>query len=157
MRFNHNVIIGIGAVIITFIVGSFLVLRSTEGDITRIQSQDGSVELRIPSGVNISGGKIEEIKINPLATERFSDIKSARVYELLPDGLTFDEPVTVVMKLPYDAEKQFTPLLATQSGDDASLLNIVHVEVDEVNNIASVTAELSHFSVLFADVEKHIF
>lgn len=153
----------LGATVLAIALLVIFASNSKQANVTVVMADDGSVELRIPEGTIITEGSLDQIKISPRSAESFFDAtsseeaKNAKVYDLLPDGLTFETPVSVVVTLPYENGQSFTPILLTQSGDDVSVLNIQDVQFDETKKTATITTELSHFSILIADAHEHIF
>lgn len=124
-----------------------------------ITSKDGLLTLTIPAGA-LSGSEtitIEKIAVDDLGSE-FSELTEAgaisEAYEMGPDGLQFDEPITVKFKSSQtpvqtaDSIGAFSEFLLTSSGSSVEFLDslVTHIDID--NSKTEVEGQLSHFSPL---------
>jgi hypothetical protein len=120
-----------------------------------ITSSDGRLTLTIPPGAL---DEDTEITIRRLSDneipEEFADENVGSAYELLPEGLEFNLPVTATLKL------QTTPLqddgtlmsafsfLFISSGNTIELLENTEITMNGIVNTTTVSAELTHFTEL---------
>jgi hypothetical protein len=124
-----------------------------------LTSKDGLLTLTIPAGALVESQTItvEIIAVDDLGSE-FSELADAGgisgAYELGPDGLQFDEPITVKFQSNQtpvqtaDSIGVFSEFLLTSSGGSVELLDslVTHIDID--NSKIEVEGQLSHFSPL---------
>lgn len=131
-------------------------ISSTGGDLT---SSDGLLTLTIPSGALANAEKItiEKITTNDLGSEFdqiINDLGVEAAYELGPDGLSFNEPVTVSFQSNQtpvqedDSIGVFPEFMFTSSNGNVEPLANLQTESDVENSTVTIHGELSHFSPL---------
>ena len=111
------------------------------------------LRLIFPEGALSNDTKIEVLAASPFPGLDFGD--GAIWFDLKPDGLKFDAPVTI--EIPYEDQKlagEFSLRMFTV-GQDGSMEENLLTNIDTVNNI--VTAQIGHFSLRVLDEEKDIF
>ena len=120
-----------------------------------LTSLDGKVTLTIPAGALGNTQTITIESIDPATlTGEFAGIEADLAYELKPDGLQFNPPAQVTLKLDDPAqpeegavEKGVSVLLTSANGKIEPLGNLV-LTVDADGNTATLRGELTHFSKL---------
>ncbi|MFC1951694.1 hypothetical protein ACFLYI_01450, partial [Chloroflexota bacterium] len=111
----------------------------------QIISDDKQATLSIPEGALPEGTKLEDISITKLGGEELDESVYA-IYELKPDGVTFEKPVTVSITAP--AREGDIPLLFSYDGNSVEFIATTEVILDKSANTVSVTVPIEHFSRL---------
>ncbi len=123
-----------------------------------ISSKDGNLTLVIPANAlgNMETLTIEEINTDNLGAE-FDAVKAENAWGLGPDGLQFEQPITVRFQTdqtPTDDDTTLTLipelLLTSKNGEVEPLDNLI-VEGNADNETIMVEGQLSHFSPLVDD------
>lgn len=117
-----------------------------------ITSSDGRLSLHFPDGALPAENTITIKAVDPgqLGSE-FNDIEVDVVYELGPDGLSFDEPVSVTLTMDAPsaddaAGRTITALpLLTASGGTVEAGGNPDIQLNEDGTLTA-TAEITHFS-----------
>lgn len=132
-----------------------LVSENIGPDGGEITSSDGLLTLTIPQGAL---GNAETITITPIGADdlgpEFDEIEVEKAYELGPDGLEFEEAITVVFgstKTPVqdsDTLKFNSEFLFTSSDGNPELLDSLQTIVDFDEGTVSVSGKMNHFSPL---------
>lgn len=129
-----------------------------------ITSEGGNLTLSFPEGAlpRTETITIETITKDDLGSE-FSELADAlgfeNGWELGPDGLTFDRPVTATISTDQtplqsaDSLGVFAEFLFISDGETLEALDSLRVEADAENNTTFVSGQLSHFSQLFEPVQ----
>lgn len=130
-------------------------IGSTGGDITSVDQQ---LTLTIPAGALGSSEPItiEEITTDDLGPEFdqiIEELGVQKIYELGPDGLQFDNPITVRFKsqqsyIDSDSIGVYANFLFTSSNGSVEALENVVSKPDLNTGTIVVEGELSHFSPL---------
>nr|MBP6659206.1 hypothetical protein [Chitinophagales bacterium] len=106
-----------------------------------IKSANGKIALKFPAG---AVAKKTEISIEEI--EGFSATSNGNAFQLLPEGIEFIEPVTLILK--YTDEEiegsKEDDLFITTRGKKNELLISLLTEVDTIAN--TITTEINHFS-----------
>ncbi len=106
-----------------------------------IKSANGKIALKFPAG---AVAKKTEISIEEI--EGFSATSNGNAFQLLPEGIEFIEPVTLILK--YTDEEiegsKEDDLFITTRGKSNELLISLLTEVDTIAN--TITTEIKHFS-----------
>lgn len=123
-----------------------------------VASADGALTLTIPAGAL---GTDAAITITPIDASSLgpewagvTDSVDATIYDLGPDGLTFDEPLTVSMRseiappAPGEPFAMAGSLLLTAAGGGIEALGNAKTRVDLDSGVVTVSGELDHFSPL---------
>ncbi|GEM_PF-5714956 len=115
-----------------------------------VKDSDNNFSLRIPesslpSGVPLS--KITIVKISP-AESPIKEVSNAPMvfYRLEPTGTKFPESVRFSLEIPTVGN--VVPMIFFVTGDQVEMISTPTIEIDPNTQIASVTAELQHFSGL---------
>jgi len=128
-----------------------------------VTSADGRLTLTFPPGALTEETTITITRVDPgdlldLPPE-FGDLEADLAYELTPDGLEFDVPVTASMILDEppvqedgSLEAAFGVVFTSTEEGMVELLDNLRVVVDGDANTTMVTGELSHFTPLKADL-----
>lgn len=121
-----------------------------------IASVDGSFELMIPAGALAADTDISMTMVPAVQqTGELADLGDGGVvYDLQPDGLTFDVPATVTMEMPEsfdatvdDAEVGVNPMIGLiLSGGELAVAAAQSTTVDAETGTTTATAEIEHFS-----------
>lgn len=121
-----------------------------------IASVDGSFELSIPAGALAADEDISMTLVPAVQqTGEVADLgEGGVVYDLQPDGLTFDVPATVTMEMPEsfdatvdDAEVGVNPMIGLiLSGGELAVAAAQSTTVDAETGTTTATAEIEHFS-----------
>ncbi|MFC1962745.1 hypothetical protein ACFLWB_01960 [Chloroflexota bacterium] len=111
----------------------------------QIVSDDKQATLSIPEGALLEGTKLEDISITKLGGKELDESVYA-IYELKPDGVTFEKPVTVSITAP--AREGDISLLLSYDGNSVEFIDTTEVSLDKSANTVSVTAPIEHFSRL---------
>lgn len=134
-----------------------------------VTSRDGKLILDIPAGAldeetEISIKEIEPDEVAEEIIDTEQEIESA--YELSPDGLEFNLPVSVTTRIndePVQEDGSISvPLviLFTESDDIIELVDNQEMSIDTDSNITTVTGEINHFSnftyILFKGVTASV-
>lgn len=118
-----------------------------------VTSRDGLLTLTIPAGALSADEQISIERVD--ATELgsgFEDVEVGSAYEMGPDGLTFDMPITVTLPteqqpVQADGSLQLTAvLLLTSEVDSVVALDSLRVEMEGDSVVAR--GEMSHFSLM---------
>lgn len=120
-----------------------------------ISSKDEKLTLTIPEGAldNTETITIEPISPDKLGLE-FDSLDVQNAWELNPEGLQFEQPVTVRFETnqnptPDDTTLSVTPeLLLISDGETVEPLDSLTVKADADNGIVAVRGRLAHFSYL---------
>jgi Bacterial SH3 domain len=115
---------------------------------TDIVSEDGLATLRIPEGALPNGVSPDDIQVVALDPADFADdlgedAEAVAVYELLPDGLVLDAPVTIEIAI-GELEEDATYLVDHVSGDDVEFPPTELLFRDSGESVLAV--EIAHFS-----------
>ena len=106
-----------------------------------IKSANGKIALKFPAG---AVAKKTEISIEEI--EGFSATSNGNAFQLLPEGIEFIEPVTLILK--YTDEEiegsKEDDLFITTRGKNNELLISLLSDVDTIAN--TITTEINHFS-----------
>src|SRR5690606_4796921 len=130
-----------------------------------ITSRDGRLTLIIPEGALDEPTEItiEALEVRDLGDEfeeLVDTLGETMAYELGPDGLEFNEPITarIASELPLvqddDSLALHLGLMFTSDGEEVALLDNLRVELDEDDDTTSVSGELAHFSPLVDTVDQ---
>ena len=136
-------------------------IGSDGGELT---SEDGNFTLTIPAGAlggteNITIGKITEEELGSEFDELIEAFGFENAYELGPDGLQFQQPITASFtsqQTPLqenDSLGVFAEFLFTSNGETVEPLDSLRVVTDPESNTATLSGQLSHFSPLFEPVQ----
>lgn len=128
----------------------------TEEKIPTVSSADNKVTLDIPEDALPEGTTKEDIKITPM-DEKVSDLKPDEEvnmigYNLEPDGLKFEKPVTLSMTTEYTPDTQ-VQILYVSEGKFVELEDQEAV-FDEEAKTVTVSAPIDHFSGAFVGFRK---
>jgi cysteine-rich repeat protein len=115
----------------------------TDEPVSQIVSDDNQATLSIPEGALPEGTKLEDISITRLDGEDLHESVYS-VYELKPDGVTFEKPVTV--SITVTAREGDIPLFFSHDGNSVEFIDTTEVILDKSANTVSVTAPIAHFS-----------
>lgn len=120
-----------------------------------ISSKDGKLTLTIPEGALDS---TKTITIKPISPDelgsQFDSLDVGNTWELGPDGLQFEQPVTVRFETnqnptPDDTTLSVAPeLLLIFDGKTVEPLDSLTVMADADNGIVALSGRLAHFSYL---------
>lgn len=123
-------------VLVILISGCAGVNEITIGDITLSVAE-------LPKDVKLSDITVKEIDNPDLEME---DVE-VRAYELGPDGMQFDEPVTIELEIERaEGNSTVLPVLILQSGDELRLMDASY-EISEDKILA--TTNVTHFSTVY--------
>jgi len=108
-----------------------------------IESNDDTAWLEIPENALPEGVDVNDILVtNVPAKEGFI------VYNLKPDGLTFNEDI--VFKTTFDNPKHAIPIVyQTTENNRIEIINDIKVDIDVKANKSTVSVPLLHFSSLY--------
>ncbi|MDX1607759.1 MAG: hypothetical protein R3251_00915 [Candidatus Spechtbacterales bacterium] len=139
---NKKIFFVVSLVVILGIVGFFIFKNSNNP--LMVRSDDGNATLEIPKSAMPENLDKDDISIT-LNTEVLGDgIYS--VYELMPEGLKFSEPVIFKTSVPAS---DTIPLLAHYSKENSlELIEDAQVSINEDETI--IEASINHFSTLVA-------
>lgn len=120
-------------------------------------SRDGRLTLTFPPGALSAENEIVIETTDPDALpSEFQGLSAGGSYDLGPDGLTFDQPITVTFNIGDDPRQPdgslamaLVPLLTAQNGAPIPLGDL-RQDVDPGTGLSRVTGTLGHFSPLLA-------
>ena len=136
--------------------GSNTVTRTVGPDGETIKSADRKLTLEIPAGALDQDTEITIRKLNPEDFEEMFRKAPDFAYELSPDGLEFNMPVTATIEQDEratDSEGNITfknVLLFTKSGDEIEMLDNQEQLLDGDTNENTVSGKLMHFTELLS-------
>ncbi|MDX1641071.1 MAG: hypothetical protein R3220_05210, partial [Balneolaceae bacterium] len=126
----------------------------------KITSEDGDLTLTFPEGALSQTETITVETLDPdNPPEPFEEIEDiTAAYELRPDGLTFNEPVTATFNIGNeliidgDSIKIPVSVLATQGNEQnrSVLVNNLRKDLDPETGLTRMRGDMSHFSSLIA-------
>ncbi len=132
-----------------------------------IASRDGAVTLEIPEGalsgeVDITIERIDPADLGPEWADLRDAGEIAEAYELGPDGLTFEQPITVSLApqpvtMHGDSMEVAIEPLATSAGGVVEELDDLTVEVDAEAGTSVMSGRLDHFSPIVRKVRSTTF
>lgn len=119
-----------------------------------VSSADGALTVEVPAGALDEDTEVRIVRLHPVDwPEELTDETPAlgRVYDLQPDGLTFNQPVTVTRRISAeDADidlEEGTPLVLPASrSDDGEWELLENMELWTDDSVIVVQAQASHFS-----------
>ena len=118
-----------------------------------ITSDDGVITLQIPTGSLPKGLKPADISVRPLEARTFWGSEGevpGGVYELLPDGIVFTQPVTLRVVTLGTSSGTIPQILHVASGT-TELLNPSAVRIDQSNKSIETEFAINHFSSIGID------
>lgn len=129
-----------------------------------VTSTDNLITIEIPAGAlgateTITITVIEPDELGPEFDEIANEIGIDKAYELGPDGLEFDQPVSVSFASDQTVVQQGDSVeiapaaLLTSDGDQAVGLDSLRMVMDEETGAVTLAGELSHFSPLVKTIE----
>ncbi len=129
-----------------------------------VRSSDGKLTLEIPAGALDEDTEISIKRINPedLPPE-FGDIDTDRQYELEPDGLEFNIPITAETRSNGGTVDENGDVVAnlmfllTSLNGELEILDNLDIEINADENDITVRGSLDHFSPLVETVFRGIF
>lgn len=134
-------------------------LDEVYSDGTSVMSPDGLARVDIPSGATLTGGSLDEIQIIPTTSgEVFGyqgDYVEGPAYELLPDGLTFSEPVTLLIE--GFTVANVIPLVAHRVGEEMEFSTPTGMVIDQGRGTYTAIIEIDHFSKIGLDDRHGVF
>ncbi|MBI5527128.1 MAG: beta-propeller fold lactonase family protein [Deltaproteobacteria bacterium] len=113
----------------------------------RIVSDDGKATLTIPEGALPAGVTADQISIKALTADDFGPITGATFlfgYELLPDGLVFNSPVTLSHAMALEGGWVFCSLIGSEAAEP---LDVTVEQNQETGILEKASMSLTHFSV----------
>lgn len=112
-----------------------------------VVSDDGLVELTIPAG-SVPEGTDVSVTAAAMPEELVVEGADVFVYDLEPSGLEFDNPATLALTLPRQAEGIVLGVVAV--GDTPADLEHVPASFTVDDGTVTVTTEITHFSTFVA-------
>lgn len=149
---NRQRILGFVAGLIVIVAAVVFLLPSKAPLIHVVTSDDGTAELRVPLKALPAGVTPESISVKRVAVEAEGVL--AR-YELLPSGLQFSEPATLLVHVPFPEQPSDeslrieVPTVVLQNGGGGGGERLATSFVpDHDRSVTEVTAQVEHFSAV---------
>jgi len=121
----------------------------------QVVSADGDLTLDIPAGALPADTEITVRNLDPAAVGAgFPGLEVAGAYEFGPDGLVFQQPVTVTLRLdqvpvgPGGVLQAEVVSLFSDSGTGPELADAQEIRADAETGATTLTAQIAHFSNL---------
>lgn len=160
---KKRLVIVSGTVVIVVLIAIFVSASLRSGpESTVLQSEDGQLELSIPSDALPEGVVMADIRIQKtdeagiltelgLGSAPEEEEPSTMVaYRLLPDGLSLNKPITVTLT-GETAAGGVIPMLFHWFDGNFELVLDTEVVIDLETNQTSISGEIGHFSVIGSD------
>ena len=115
-----------------------------------VLSSDGLIELKVPRGALPDGTTLQDLSIRPVPQDEIptsAGLPAVVSYELLPNGLQLQTPVTVKLRVPVP-DLSTTLFAYHVSADEWEPLTIDESDFTPEDNTLLLTASLSHFSYI---------
>ncbi|MFC1898851.1 DJ-1/PfpI family protein [Chloroflexota bacterium] len=135
-------VVSIAAVVVIVVACSMIPAGETPENVHTIESNDGTAWLEIPENA-----LPEDVDINNILVTNVPAKEGFIVYNLKPDGLTFNE--AIVFKTTFDNPEHAIPIVyQTTESDCIEIINDIKVDIDVKANKSTVSVPLLHFSSL---------
>jgi len=160
------------AVIIIFILGVvlFLFLRPTDtlseetetttGETFTVEADEGTIQLEINEESLPEDVSREDIKVTKISGQEFFESdepdESVIAYKLEPEGIEFEQPVTVTITGPI-TDTTTIPILFHKSTDTFVAVEDTEVDFDSESGTVTISGDISHFSSIGTDLKNSLF
>ncbi|MFC2067938.1 hypothetical protein ACFLTP_02870 [Chloroflexota bacterium] len=144
---------------VLFIIGLLLSCspkdESSGGEfVVEISNDTGSIELEIPEGALPVGVNEQDISITPVLESEVEE--GVVMYELKPDGLEFNKPVTVTITQEA-GPGEVIPMLFLITDEEFEIIPDTVVEISLDTGKTSISGDITHFTRVGTDYMNSIF